>query len=156
MLTLLAVSGMRVWHPVSIRLKENAFCLFFTPTPFPLVKWMKLTPRLYCLRPRKVNGTARAETDKCPCDAVQGNQATKAAREEGWALQRARLELAQGWVQAQAPTGQHDTGAVWCWHCPITASWGLCSIFQTLLITCVYVCTCSLGGIVPVFRKQIG
>lgn len=109
MLTLLAVSGMRVWHPVSIRLKENAFCLFFTPTPFPLVKWMKLTPWLYCLRPRKVNGTARAETDKCPCDAVQGNQATKAVCEEGWALQRARLGHAQG---MGASPGTHWTA----WH----------------------------------------
>lgn len=82
----------KLWMPVSadsvdwIRDASMASCihqikrkciLFFTPTPFPLVKWMKLTPQLYCLRPRKVNGIARTETDKCPCDALQGKPATK-------------------------------------------------------------------------------
>lgn len=61
----------------SIHQVKRKCTLFFTPTRFPLVKWMKLTPQLYCLRPRKVNGTARTETDKCPCDALQGNPATE-------------------------------------------------------------------------------
>lgn len=95
--------------------KENAFCLFFTSTPFPLVKWMKLTPRLYCLRPTKVNGTARTEADKCPCDALQGNPVTKAACKEGWVQQKGRLWCTQ-WtaLRAVAPTGEH--------HCPLPAS----------------------------------
>lgn len=112
MLTPLTVSGGWARHPVSIRLKENAFCLFFTPTPFPLVKWMKLTPQLYCLRPRKVNGTARTETDKCPCDALQGNPATKAACKEGRVQQRARLRytrpLREPWHQPRSATALHQ------------------------------------------------
>lgn len=43
---------------------------------------MKLTPQLYCLKPGKVNGTARSETEKCPWDALRGKPA---APGEGWA-----------------------------------------------------------------------
>lgn len=115
--------------------KRKFFLSIFQPLPpFPMVKWMKLTPRHYCLRPRKANGTLRL-TDVH--DALQGYPATMAAYKEGWA-------------QWRGPSSFYDVVPS---HNSILEGW---SIIQALLIGCVYVLTYSLVGAVPTVRKQIG
>lgn len=108
--------------------------IFHPPTPFPLVKRMKLTPQHYCLRPRKVNGNSRLADI---LDILQGNPGTMAAHKEGWVQCRGSSPF------CDIVPSQNSIPEGW-------------SIIQASLIACVYVLTYSLEGAVSAVRKQIG